>query len=270
MDLETERSAFVRGYAPSGRVVMHREEEAIPRILEVHAEVRRTRPGMPFVDERWLEYNLGHHHPKDDPRPFLAVHETEGVPDGYAVYRVKHAWPGSMPQTVLEVSDLMATTPRAYADMWRFVLDVDLVHRVTAWARPVDEPLLHLLAEPRRLRLTVKDALWIRPIDVRAALTGRSYASQGRIVIELEDAFCPWNEGRWSLDVSPDGATCEPTDDDADLACDVNVLGAVYLGGSAFRQLWRAGRVEELHPGALQRADALVAWEPAPWCSFIF
>ena len=270
MDLETERSAFVRGYTPSGRVLLHSKEEAFPRILEVYEGVRRTRPGMPVLDERWLEYRLHDHHPEREPAPFFAVHETDGAADGYAIYRIKHEWPGSMPRSEVAVSELMATTPQAYADTWRFVLDLDLIHRATAWSRPVDEPLVHLLAEPRRLRLTVKDGLWARLVDVRAALTARSYAGDGRIVVELRDRFCPWNEGRLSLQAAPYEAACGPTDDDADLACDVNVLGAVYLGGTTFRQLWRAGQVQELRPGALARADSLFAWDPAPWCPFIF
>ena len=35
-------------------------------------------------------------------------------------------------------------------------------------------------------------------------------------------------------------------------------------------QLWRAGQVQELRPGALARADSLFAWDPAPWCPFVF
>jgi len=75
------------------------------------------------------------------------------------------------------VSELIALTPQAYADMWRFVFDIDLVDRVKAWNRPVDEPLLHLMAEPRQLRATIADAVWARLVDVDAALGARGYAA---------------------------------------------------------------------------------------------
>ncbi len=270
MDLETERSAFVRGYAPSGRVLLHRKEEAFPQILEVYEGVRRTRTGMPVLDERWLEYRLHDHHAQSEPAPFFAVHETDGTADGYAIYRVKHEWPGSMPRSEVDLSELMATTPQAYADTWRFVLDLDLAHRVTAWGRPADEPLLHLLAEPRRLRLTLKDGLWVRPVDVAAALEARGYAGPGRVVFEVRDRFCAWNEGRFALETALEGAACARTDLAPEIACAVNALGAVYLGGATFRQLWRAGQVQELEPGALARADALFGSDPAPWCPFVF
>ncbi|HSD49632.1 MAG TPA: sterol carrier protein domain-containing protein, partial [Actinomycetota bacterium] len=96
------------------------------------------------------------------------------------------------------------------------------------------------------------------------------YGGPGRIVVDVRDPFCVWNEGRFALDAGPDGATCEPTTEDPDLRCDVNVLGAAYLGGVSFRQLRRAGRVDEGSPGALARADALFGWDPAPWCPFVF
>jgi len=270
MDLETERSRFVRGYEPSGSIRLHGKEEAIPPILAVYGDVRRARPGMPALDERWIEYRVEHRHDEGEPKPFFAVHETDGVADGYAIYTVKHAWPDGIPGLEISVSDLMASGPGAYADTWRFLFDHDLVRRVTSWARPVDEPLLHLLAEPRRLRLTVKDGMWVRPVDVRSALGARAYTGEGRIVVDVRDPFCSWNEGRVALDAGPDGSSCEPTREEADLACDVNVLGAVYLGGVGFGQLARAGRVTELRAGALARADAVFGWDPAPWCPFVF
>ena len=68
----------------------------------------------------------------------------------------------------------------------------------------------------------------------------------------------------------PDGASCVTTHAEPDLVMSVNELGAAYLGGVSFRQLHRAGRVREERPGALARADALFAWDPAPWCPFVF
>ncbi|HEU4354096.1 MAG TPA: GNAT family N-acetyltransferase [Actinomycetota bacterium] len=269
-DLETERSRFVRGYRPSGTVRLHAKDEAIPPILAVYEDVRRTRPGMPALDERWIEYRVEHRHDDGEPKPFFAVHRTAGVADGYAIYTVKHAWPDGIPHLEISVSDLMATGPDAYADIWRFLLDHDLVRRVTSWARPVDDPLLHLLAEPRRLRLAVRDGLWVRLVDLSSALCARAYAGRDRIVLEVRDDFCAWNDGRFALDAGPEGPICEPSTEEPDLVCDVNVLGAAYLGGVTFRQLSRAGRVEEGSPGALARADALFGWDPAPWCPFVF
>jgi predicted acetyltransferase len=112
----------------------------------------------------------------------------------------------------------------------------------------------------------VYDALWMRLVDVGAALSGRSYAGDGAIVFDVRDTVCPWNEGRWSL---ADGAATR-TDAEPDLALDVAALGAAYLGGVSFRDLASALRVDELRPGAVERADAMFAHRPLPWCPEIF
>ena len=130
----------------------------------------------------------------------------------------------------------------------------------------MDHPLFLMLADPRRLRLTVRDALWIRLIDVAAALTARSYADAGTIVLELTDAFCPWNAGRWRIC----GKSTERTQQAPDLRADVTALASAYLGGFSWRQLAAACRVEELRPGALARADALFRTDVAPWCPELF
>jgi predicted acetyltransferase len=131
---------------------------------------------------------------------------------------------------------------------------------------PVDHPLFFLLARPRELKFRIHDGLWVRLVDVPAALAARSLGAGDPVVIEIADAFCPWNAGRWRVGA----AGAERTSTDAELACDVTALGSVYLGGFTFRQLARAGRVEERRSGALGRADALFPADRAPWCPEIF
>jgi predicted acetyltransferase len=273
LDLRADSGSadFVRGYRPSGGVRLVERDEAIKDVLSVLEAIRAQRPGMVGLNEDRFEYAM-HEHGEDAKLPRLfALHEGDGGVDGYAMYRVKHDWPGEIPSSTVEVLDLQAADPGACADLWRYVLDLDLIEHVRAWNRPVDEPLLHLVAEPRRLRATVRDNLWLRPVDVEAALASRRYAAEGRVVLEVGDAFCPWNDGRYAVEADADGhAAVERSTGDADFACTVNEVGAVYLGGASFRQLRRAGRVEEWTAGALARADAMFAWDPAPWCPYVF
>ena len=116
----------------------------------------------------------------------------------------------------------------------------------------------------------MKDNLWVRLVDVPGALGARRYGAGGRVVFEVADRFCPWNEGRYALDVSNDIGVAERTTEPADLACTVNDIAAAYLGGTSFRELHRAGRVEELTGEALVRADAMFACDPAPWSPYEF
>ena len=270
VDLETARSAFVPGAEPTGRVRMLDRDAARDQILSVYDRARPTRPGVMAMDRSWFDYQFADKRWGEERRLFFAVHDTGGGPDGFAVYHVKSNWDESIPKNVLDLYALDALAPDAYASMWRFVLDVDLIQRVTAWGRPSDEPLFHLLREPRRMNLRMKDALWVRLVDLPAALAARRYAVEGRIIFEVRDAFCSWNDSRYELHAGPDGASCRSTGDAADLVLTVNELAAAYLGGSTLLQLHRAGRVHEERAGALALADAMFRWDPAPWCPLFF
>jgi predicted acetyltransferase len=269
-DLEGDRSSFIRGYRPGGRVRLLPRSMALPSMRPVYDHVQSRRPGMIALDDRWWEALFFERETEKEDPTFFAVHDTDGVVDAYVAYRVKHGWTDSLPDLELTVKQLIATTPDAYADIWRFVFDVDLVRRVKAWNRPVDEPLIHLMEEPNRLRFRMSNALWIRLVDVPAALEARGYAGDGRIVVDVEDRFCPWNEGRYALEVSEGVASCRRTGEEADIACSATDLGATYLGGTTFRQLHRAGRIEELRVTGLVRADGLFASDEAPWSAVGF
>ena len=101
------------------------------------------------------------------------------------------------------------------------------------------------------MKFRTGDGLWVRLVDVGAALAARGYAEEGELVLEVEDAFCPWNDGRYRLDGT-------------------KTLGSTYLGGFSFADLLRAGRVEEVREGAIARADALFRTDRKPWCPEIF
>jgi predicted acetyltransferase len=132
---------------------------------------------MIALDDRWWRALFFERETEKEDPTFFAVHDTDGVVDAYAAYRVKHGWTDSLPDLELTVKQLIATTPDAYADIWRFVFDVDLVRRVKAWNRPVDEPLIYLMEEPNQLRFRTSNALWVRLVDVPAALEARGYAA---------------------------------------------------------------------------------------------
>jgi predicted acetyltransferase len=184
--------------------------------------------------------------------------------DAYALYRVHQSLEDDVSAGFLSVLEVVAATHRAEAAAWRYLLDVDWLAQVKAALLPVDTPLLLLLAEPRRARLRVAEALWLRLVDLRAALPARGYEAAEGIVLDVRDAFCPWNEGRWCV---PGG---ERVDAEPDLRLDVADLASVYLGGFTFAHLRRGLRVEELRPGAVERADDLFRTRRAPWCPEMF
>ena len=233
--------------------------EHVDAMRPVHERARPDRPGMLDRPGPWWEDRL--HDAEDDrhgAQPLRAV-VTE---DGYALYAVKPGWDDDGPAGEVMLRELVAATPAARAVLWAFLLDQDLTRTVTWRSAPPDEPLGLMLANPRALRRTVRDALWVRLVDVPAALGARTYEIEPDVVLEVSDAFCPWNAGRYRLT----GDGCEPTDAQPDLALDAATLGAAYLGGPTLRALAEAGRVRELQPGAVDRASAAFRGAVEPWC----
>lgn len=269
LDIDASRSAF-HAYEPHGRFRFVPHDEAAAPFTEVYARATRGRPGAEITtadDMRWVVFERTPERPK---RFYLLHEDDDGVLDAAAIYRTKHRWPDDLPDVELRASQVWATTPQASADVWRFLLDVDLVSHVRTGARPPDEPLRWLLREPRASRAKVGDALLARLLDVGTALGARSFAADGRIAIEVHDDTVRANDGTWELAVSGGQAAVDRTTAVADLTCDARALGSLYLGGTTWDELARAGAVEERRDGALAVADAMFASHPAPWAPLHF
>ncbi|MFD3525741.1 GNAT family N-acetyltransferase [Streptomyces sp. NPDC058653] len=184
---------------------------------------------------------------------------------GYALFRVKALWDAAGPRGTVLVDQVSAVDPVAYATLWRFLAEIDLTSTVSVSNLPVDDAFQYLVSDVRRANVRLKDSLYVRLVEVGAALAARTYQAPLDVVLEVEDAFCPWNEGRWRLTGDVKGASCERTADAADLSLSVRELGAMYLGGTSPAALARAGLIRERRTGALTEASAAFASPVAPW-----
>jgi predicted acetyltransferase len=267
--LAREYTSFAQPFEPEGTLRLLEPEEALEALPSAFERIRVEWPGMFSRNRLWWE-DREIADPEDrregaGPKRWVA-YERDGSIDGYAAYRHKPGWEQGTTTAELRVVEALGTSPEALRDLWGYLLAVDWIATVNAWLLPPDHPLFLLLATPRRMRYRMGDALWVRLVDVGAALSGRRYSEEGRIVLEVADEFCPWNEGRWKLE---DGAA-ERTDDEPDLRLPVQSLASAFMGGISFATLARAGRVEEVTDGALARADGLFRWDRHPWCPEIF
>jgi predicted acetyltransferase len=265
--IKREWGAFTQPLERRGRTRFVSPEEARELLPPVWVAFRSQRAGVFKRTPEWWELRQTRmpDEEKANPKRFVVL-ELDGSVQAYAIYRQHPDWAEGVSSSRLEVIEALGATPQATAEIWRFLLDVDWYATLEASLVPPDHPLFALVANPRRLSYRMGDGLWIRLIDVGAALSGRTYAGDGRVVFEVRDAVCPWNNGRWRLE---DG-TATQTDDAAELALDVGALGAAYLGGVSFGQLRDGLRLEERADGAVRRADALLASRPLPWCPEIF
>jgi predicted acetyltransferase len=152
-----------------------------------------------------------------------------------------------------------------YAALWDFLTSIDLTSKLTFNNRPADDPVQHLVSDIRRCLFGFRDGLHVRLVDVAAALAARTYSAPVDVVLDVEDAFCPWNTGRWRLTGDPKGASCERTAEPAELTLSVRDLGVAYLGGYGLPALAAAGLVRELRPGALAEASTAFRSGLEPW-----
>jgi predicted acetyltransferase len=267
LDADRNHAAWRDDSGPTGRVRMIEISDALKTLPAVYERARRYRAGLFSRTHDWWES----HRLAESKDVFCAVWESGGVPEAYALYRVKPHWgPDGIPSGELEVIEEISTSPVGHREIWRFLFGVDLVGRIKAWHVPIDTPLLLQIADPRRLRISVHDALYLRVVDVPAALTARTYVGEGTLTLELRDELLATNAGRHALKVSDGRAEATKTAAPPDLRMDIVDLGSVYLGGFTFAHLRRAGRVEEMSEGAVARADALFRTDIAPFCPEIF
>jgi predicted acetyltransferase len=252
--------------------------ESAADLRSVYDRVRPARPGFFARHDAWWDLAVFDHESDRGgfgPLRCLLAADAAG-PRGYALYRARGGWDAAeyLPTSKIVIRELIAADPAAGAALWRDLLSRDLVTEVLALNRPVDDPLLFQLADPRRARPNTGDGLWVRLIDVPRALRSRAYCGAVDVVLEVADELLTANAGRWRLrvpgPVSPDGITCERTTSPADVSLGVRELGAAYLGGTRLGALAAAGLVRELRPGALAPLSAAMSWDPSPWCPAIF
>jgi predicted acetyltransferase len=269
IDVARDRSQFFSPTKAAGRATLLPLAAAETIIAPIYERVARKTPGMfarskdwwqarTLADPVWRRGNLGELH--------CVALELHSVPSAYALYRLSPAFDRGVQTGAVHVVEALGDSPEATQAIWRYLLNIDWMARVNAWMLPVDHPLLLLVAEPRRLRFSLRDGVWVRLVDVGSALSARTYEPTGSVVIDVLDEFCPWNSGRWRVGTG----MVARTDDDPDLRCSVSVLGSVYLGGFSWGRLSQALRLVEVTPDAAARADALFRTRCAPWCPEIF
>ena len=259
--------ARLRPDAPvGGEISLLGLEESIEQLPKLYNDLNHTRPGaMARPSYSWPSF-VGYARRSEQP-VHTAVHRGQHGVEGFAYYSVGIVGSGAETASVAEVQLMHTTTPAAFAGLWRFLLGLDLIDRVRAYQRPMDEPLELILEDPRRAGTSrIDDATWLRLVDVEAALAAREYTGGGSVVLEVTDTLLPGNSGRYRI--AADGV--ERTTAEADLRLGVAELAMLYLGSCRASSLAAAGRLEVVDPAALTTADLLFGTRVSAWCGTFF
>jgi predicted acetyltransferase len=248
----------------SGVELVTDADDALRRLPALYARVRERRPGSLSRNDAWW-HHLVVHDPTDQ-RDGAGPRNIAVLPEGgYVLYRLKPRWNDGTPDGTVKVEELVSLHPDATAALWSFLATTDLATTVLAVARPVDEPLPSMLVDPSQARVRSFPPVWLRILDVTAALEARGYHVDGRIAFHLDDPLYPELSGSYDLEVVDGRARCVATTGSVQLHLGMEELSAVVLGGVSTRMLLQARRVVEDEPGAADRFDRLLGGPMAPY-----
>ena len=254
--------------APSsgGRVRLVDGETADKVFPLVYDKARRARAGSVNRPQHFWESATAD---RDKKTNLVVFENASGEPDGYARYDVKADWRDALPAHKLTLQELTTTSDAASLELWWYLVNLDLVKTIESWARPVDDPIRWVMAEPRTVRSNaIRDMYWVRPLDVAALLSSRTYTVEIDVRIEVHDALLD-RGGVFTLSGGPSGAECRADSGPADVSLSIGDLGAILLGGVAPSELARAGRIAA-DAAVLPRMDAAFVSYPRPWGNTFF
>jgi predicted acetyltransferase len=262
----TYRPSVDLGQGSTGEVD---RDEWLAAVRPLHQRLLAQRPGaLDRDDSRWAITLY-------DPQPwrdgaagmrYLLHYAKAGRVDGYARFRVKSGGHDGGSGAEVQVSEIDAIDPRAYAGLWRFLLDLDLVRSFARHDTPVDEPLRYLLLNPGTIKTELSDGTYLRLVDVRTALKARTYAVELDVVLGVQDALLPHNNAALRLQAGPDGASVGASRRRPDLSLDVRDLAAIYLGGTPLTALHTAGLVQQRTTGSVAAVTAAFSTPRPPFC----
>ena len=258
LEIEKTRSAYAIDHASEGQPYFIEESEAREIFPQIYSKAIENRVGMVRRRENWWEFRFREPGLKGgDPKSWFVKYQKNGEADGYLRYTINDA--------ELNIIELIASSHEAYSSLWRLCLDMDLVDTIKAEHRPADEELKWMLADPRRLVEHSSDRYWVRLVDVKKALSQRSYSVDGSLTLEVKDNFLPWNQEVVELRSESGESSCATSNKNPDIVLSAGDLGAVYLGGINFSTLLASGRIEEITKGSVSKANLMFSTERKPW-----
>lgn len=197
------------------------------------------------------------------------VYYEGGKLQGYLAYTVSPDMRMGQPMgQSLTITDMAWLTPSAYGAIWSYLARFDLVSIINRMKVPPDDPLAHLLLEPKRLDMTTPSSgLLGRLVTIEKALPQRRYDTEGKLTFEIVDDLCDWNRGTWQLEASPSGSSVSRFHGNPQVTMPVSTLAMLFFNRITATQAAAMGRLDVHDTGALKLWNTVMRTEYAPYCA---
>ena len=241
-------------------------EEEFPLLVDLYRRFRADRIAYSHRGRAMWELGVLAHPPTGG-LVGKVVYEEAGEPLGYTIYAMEQitVWP--QPVQSLTIRDVVWLSASAYQAIWNYYAQMDRVGEIV-WDRvPSDDPLPHLLLEPRMLHIASADDVLGRIVDVERALPKRHYPEEATLTFEVVDDLCPWNNGRWKLETSIAEASISHTNEEPQLRVPISTLAMLVFGQISATEAARMGRLDVLNNDALPVWDKTMRTMYRPFCA---
>ena len=195
------------------------------------------------------------------------VYEEDGMPLGYVVYRVEPQFNDLGLAHKISIKDMAWLSISAYYGIWNYFTRMDLTHKIHWIQMPPDDPIPHLLLEPRKLNIKSGNGFLARIVDLEKAIPVRGYSEDGELNFKIfDDVMCPWNNGTWHMKIRDGKGSIERTDIEPEVSMTINSLAMILFGQISTTRAMRMGIVDLKKEDALPRYDRLLRTEYMPFC----
>ena len=272
IDLDRAAARFQSGLPVPDKIEMITTETAGSVLPPLYERIRREVPGTFARSEAWWQHRRLRDTPdRREGKTALRIavsHASDGTPSGYVMFRIESKFDGAHSDDQLHIIEMFGTSPSAWIALWTLVMGFDLVTNIKAEKRPVDDPIFEYLEGLRRVRRTLTDTLWVRVLDVAAAMRQRAFAAKGTVVLAIDDSM-GFTSGTHRITWDGTEASHDLVTDAPDLSVDVADVGNALMGRPTFTAGVRAGTVIGSIESAV-RADQFFSNDRAPFCPEVF
>jgi len=246
--------------------LVHDLQAGIPLFAAAYDAAARTVAGTGGRTVEWWQRVVGKQKRWRGGGKQLGVlhRDAAGNPDGYLLYELKEkgAWVNNDVVTIRELFGASVSTELA---LFEFTMKIPLQRNVRWPEGPPDFAARHHLIDPRQLHVVDQhDLLWLRPLNLVELLSSRTYATDGVVVIAVDDELFEDQRGPWRIEIVDGIAEVTPTDAVAAVTLTPAQVGMVLLGDHRLQELVHAGVVTG-DPAALRFLDRAFLTDRRPY-----